>query len=43
MALSPKQSDFVKAFRSKEYTYLMYGGGVGGGKTIIKSPPYRTK
>lgn len=41
MPLSPKQAAFVKAVKEKnsdgsfKYQYLLYGGGVGGGKTIV--------
>ncbi len=35
MPLSPKQREYVNAIRSKKYKYLLYGGGVAGGKTIV--------
>jgi phage terminase large subunit len=35
MALTPKQREFVKTVQSKRFKYLLYGGGVGGGKSIV--------
>jgi len=33
--LSQKQQTFVKAAISRKYRFLLYGGGVAGGKTIV--------
>jgi phage terminase large subunit len=33
--LSPKQKEYIDAVRSRKYKYLLYGGGVAGGKTIV--------
>ena len=31
----PKQKEFIEAALSGEYSYLMYGGAAGGGKTYV--------
>lgn len=35
MGLTNKQLEFFKAFVSGEYEFMLYGGGVGGGKTFL--------
>ena len=35
MPLSSKQKEYVDAIKSRKYKYLLYGGGVAGGKTIV--------
>lgn len=36
MALFDKQLQFVDDFLSEKYLYMLYGGGVGGGKTVLQ-------
>lgn len=36
MPLTAKQSEYIEAVRSRKYLYLLYGGGVGGGKSIVQ-------
>jgi phage terminase large subunit len=36
MSLSEKQNEFLKALQSKKYRYLMFGGGMAGGKSILQ-------
>lgn len=36
MGLFEKQREYLKALKSKEFLYLLYGGAVGGGKSILQ-------
>jgi len=36
MPLFPKQKEFLKDFKKKTHLYMLYGGAVGGGKSILQ-------
>jgi hypothetical protein len=36
MPLFPKQEEYYQAFKSQKYRYLLYGGAMGGGKSILQ-------
>lgn len=36
MPLFPKQKEYYDAFKTQKYRYLLYGGAMGGGKSILQ-------